>query len=420
MLIVGIIITIILIVALIILAIRTTEEPNKPAKILIIIIPVIIGLTGVTVIEVSSKLKKDRDSSTYEEQNDTDNSIHDVTEIVTTITTSSVYSETTTHSETTTKSSTTTITTEEDVEIITSDTKQKPKVSFLADMELFANGSDGYKPNKYLVDNYRNTYQSSISVESGYVSYLIKDLGFKHFVGTVALPKDVNPDAFYTSAQLEIYIDNVLAYRSDNITSESKPEHFDLDISSAEVIKLSWTCSGANLWNNWCYFATVFDAYCSDEAYFPEVNLNNSIAQSDKEVVNIADEDLFATSSDRLYINEYLVNNYNEEFLTSFSVDQGYASFLVKGRGFSKFTGTIALPNDITPDNYRSSAQLEILVDEEIAFRSSEFTSESKPQSFDIDITDAEVVKISWTCSGANLWNNWCYFATIFDGKFSK
>lgn len=138
-------------------------------------------------------------------------------------------------------------------------TTEAIRMEYIANMELFADGSDGYNKNKFLIDNYRNIYTSSISVDSGYISYLVKNMGYTHFCGTIALPKDVKPDGYKTSAQLEIYIDEVLVFRSDTFTSESKPQQFDLDISNAEVIKISWTCSGGNIWSNWCYYATIFD-----------------------------------------------------------------------------------------------------------------------------------------------------------------
>ncbi len=137
-------------------------------------------------------------------------------------------------------------------------------------------------------------------------------------------------------------------------------------------------------------------------------------------IINIADEELFATNAEKIYVNDFLTTNYNDEYLTSFAVDQGYASFLVKNRGFTTFSGIIALPKDVHPDGYKTSAQLEIYIDEVLTFRSDIFTSESKPQQFDLDISNAEVIKISWTCSGGNIWSNWCYYATIFDGKFKK
>ncbi len=133
------------------------------------------------------------------------------------------------------------------------------KKEYLANMELFADGSDGFNKNEYLVNNYRNEYTSSISVDSGYISYLIKDMGYTHFCGTIALPKGISTDGYKSSAQLEIYVDDVLALRSENFTNESKPQEFDIDVTDAEVIKLSWSCSGANIWSNWCYYATVFD-----------------------------------------------------------------------------------------------------------------------------------------------------------------
>ncbi|MEE5993904.1 MAG: protein kinase [Oscillospiraceae bacterium] len=287
---------------------------------------------------------------------------------------------------------------------------------YLSDMELFANEGTGYSTATYLMDNYKNEYRNSVSVDKGYVSYLVKDMGCSSFHGTVALPKDVSPDSHKTSAQLEIFVDDVLVFRSETFTSESKPQEFNIDITNAEVIKLSWSCEGSTYSKDWCYYATVFEPYIS-KASVDEFVVEGTEKEAET-ISYLSNEDLFATDSKKIYTNEKLVTNYNEKYLSSFSIDKGYASFLVKDRGFVGFTGIVALPKDVTPDRYKTSAQLDIYVDEELVFRSETFTSESKPQEFNIDITGAEVVKVIWNCDGSTYSKDWAYYATIFDGYF--
>lgn len=303
------------------------------------------------------------------------------------------------------------------------------KMEYLANMELFADGSsNGFMKNEYLVDNYRNSYSSSIGVKSGYLSYLVKDTGYTHFCGTVALPKEISTDGYKTSAQLEIYIDEVLAFRSEDITNESKPQIFDIDITGAEVVKLSWNCKGINIWSDWCYYATVFDPYFSDDAYFIEknsiVSVETTVSISDNQY--LANMELFADGSsdaggsNGFLKNVYLTDNYGNAYNSSIGVKSGYLSYLVKDMGYTHFCGTIALPKEVSPDDAKLSAQLEIYIDNELLLHSEVFTNESKPQQFDLDITNAEVIKIVWSCNGYNVWKNWCYYATVFDGQLSK
>ena len=245
-------------------------------------------------------------------------------------------------------------------------------------MELFADGSsdgeygDGFMKNEYLVDNYRNSYSSSIGVKSGYLSYLVKDMGYTHFSGTIALPKDVSPDSVKLSAQLEIYVDEVLVLRSEEFTNESKPQPFDIDITGAEVIKITWSSKGTNIWSNWGYYATIFDPYVADDEYFIQQNSVTSVetTTSSSNSQYLANMELFADgSSDGAYgdgfiKNEYLVDNYNNSYNSSIGVKSGYLSYLVKDMGYTHFSGTIVLPKKVSPDSVKLSAQLEIYVDE--------------------------------------------------------
>lgn len=128
------------------------------------------------------------------------------------------------------------------------------------------------------------------------------------------------------------------------------------------------------------------------------------------------DSDIYTYS----YINKYYEDNYNNTYSSSYSIDDGYVSVLVKDKGFTSFRGTIALPKGKTPDGWHRAAQLTISVDGEEVFKSQEVTNASKPQPFDIDITNAEVITLSWESFGGNIWKNWGYFATMFDGEFQK
>ncbi|MBP3323729.1 MAG: NPCBM/NEW2 domain-containing protein, partial [Clostridia bacterium] len=101
----------------------------------------------------------------------------------------------------------------------------------------------------------------------------------------------------------------------------------------------------------------------------------------------------------------------------SVSVGKGYITFLLNYK-YDKFEGTVASPKGEESDSYRTSATLTIYGDgDEIAvFR--DFSDTSRPQDFSIDVSPYEKVTLSWSCKGSNIWEDWGYFATIFDGVF--
>lgn len=135
----------------------------------------------------------------------------------------------------------------------------------LGEMEMFQNNTKGGswasktdETNKYLEDNYSNTYANSLSVGCGSVTYLV-NFKYQTFTGTVAFPKGLESDGYRSSATLQILGDDQKIAEFAGINESSKPETFELDISSYERITLKWTCEGDNIWEDWGYFATIFD-----------------------------------------------------------------------------------------------------------------------------------------------------------------
>jgi len=135
----------------------------------------------------------------------------------------------------------------------------------LGEMEMFQNDTSGgswasktNETNTYLVDNYGNEYAHSLSVGCGSITYLV-NFKYQTFSGTVGFPKGLESDGARASATLTILGDGEKIAEFADINDESKPESFSLDISAYEKITLKWECSGYNIWNDWGYFATIFD-----------------------------------------------------------------------------------------------------------------------------------------------------------------
>lgn len=119
-------------------------------------------------------------------------------------------------------------------------------------------------------------------------------------------------------------------------------------------------------------------------------------------------------------INETLIDNYEETFSNSMSCDCGHISYLVKDKGYSRFKGTVAFPKGYNSDGFRESANINIYADDKLIYTTQEFSATSKPEVIDLDITGAEVIEFEWNCEGWNIWHDWGYMATIYEGRFVK
>lgn len=135
----------------------------------------------------------------------------------------------------------------------------------LGEMEMFQNNTDGGswasktdKVDQYTEDNYGNKYAHSFSAGCGEVVYLV-NFKYQTFQGNVAFPKGLDADNARSSATLTIYGDGVELLKFENMTEDSAPYSFTADIASFEKITLEWECDGYNIWEDWGYFATIFD-----------------------------------------------------------------------------------------------------------------------------------------------------------------
>ena len=134
----------------------------------------------------------------------------------------------------------------------------------LEELELFSDKSKGgdwgtstYSKDAYKEDTYRNSYTHSVSIGTGAVVYLL-NFEYERLVGTIACPKGIEADNYRTSATLTILGDGK-ELQSFEFTPDRKPVKLDLDISKYEKVSLKVSCAGLNIWNDWGYFATLFD-----------------------------------------------------------------------------------------------------------------------------------------------------------------
>lgn len=130
---------------------------------------------------------------------------------------------------------------------------------------------------------------------------------------------------------------------------------------------------------------------------------------------NNTDGGSWATKTDDT--NKYLVDNYGNEYANSLSVGCGSVTYLVNFK-YQTFSGTVGFPKGLESDSYRESATLLIYGDGEKIAEFSNFNEATKPESFSLNISSYEKITLKWNCTGMNIWGDWGYFATIFDGTF--
>lgn len=112
---------------------------------------------------------------------------------------------------------------------------------------------------RVLTDIQGHPYSHSFSADIGSIVF---DLGgdFALFSGTVAFPQGEKSDIYRASATLQIYGDETLLNEFADIDSASAPIPFSLSVTGVRELTLRWTCQGANGWQDWGRFATLFDS----------------------------------------------------------------------------------------------------------------------------------------------------------------
>lgn len=135
----------------------------------------------------------------------------------------------------------------------------------LVDMEIFEDDSwsggwdfGSIDKNDYLEDNYGNTYEHSMSADSGSIVYLL-DYQYRTFKGVVAFPAGEKSDSYKMSATLQIFGDDDLIATFQDVAEDSRPESFVLDVSKYERLTLKWSSYGLTFTQDWGEFATIFD-----------------------------------------------------------------------------------------------------------------------------------------------------------------
>lgn len=134
--------------------------------------------------------------------------------------------------------------------------------------------------------------------------------------------------------------------------------------------------------------------------------------------IKLIDYEVFsATDEYDIDIDKYTIDRFKNEYTSSFSVSkEGEVTFFLD-KQYTKFTGVISCPESCMPKDNLSNVKITIKGDDKTLLTVKEAGPEIKPQEISIDVSDVELLKITWECLPAmNIWDNWCMYGTIFDG----
>lgn len=134
--------------------------------------------------------------------------------------------------------------------------------TYITEMEIFDmkhQDTSNLVYNENFEDKFGNRYSNSLYMDSGSVLFYVNQ-DYARMCGIVACPKGTLSDAFRTGAYITLYGDDQLLYRSELSTPTSYPQNFEIDISDISIVEIVWKSEGGNIWLNWGYMATLFEA----------------------------------------------------------------------------------------------------------------------------------------------------------------
>lgn len=149
--------------------------------------------------------------------------------------------------------------------------------------------------------------------------------------------------------------------------------------------------------------------------------INNEITRySSLKPVWLTNLEIFSYGNNSVFntnVDDHFTDKYKNKYSTSFSIDKyGTVTWLLNNK-YETFTGTIACPEGYFYESFYSNVIIEIYCDGEKKYTSNPSGPEEPIQSFTIDVTNVSELKIYWEPLPAwNIWNDWCVYATIFDG----
>ena len=210
--------------------------------------------------------------------------------------------------------------------------------------------------------------------------------------------------------------------------------HLRYTISNSSIVSCRWgEWSGAKIplyvtgKRNGTTYITISNSYNSQKKRVRvTVKKATSPAATSKNVYQV-NMDIFAkrteggsmqTNTDRK--DAYFMDNYGNSYRHSFYAGKGTVTYLTNYK-YQTFKGTVACPKGMRDDSWRPSASLYIYGDGRLLKSFQNMNCYARPIPFSLNISGYERITMEWVSSDdGNIWRDWGYYATIFDGIFTK
>lgn len=241
-----------------------------------------------------------------------------------------------------------------------------------------------------ITDSYGKSYTSNVlRFSTGDDAYVVYDLNgaYSNFEGTIVCSTDTGSNAVM---DVGIFADGELVYSLTGYTRQKVAESVNLDVSG--VGKLAIKTAKTDGWDGYIYFVDSAFTKADNASMFP-----NRSTLSDLVVIDSS----YCKTSNRLFWDAF--GDVHNEWSRFTCGDNGYILYNLDKK-FVTFTGCIA-PGENTGSN--AVMNIEFFLDDKPVFSKEGITRTTKPITFDIDVSNASVLKI--TSSKSDGWDTYLY-----------
>lgn len=241
-----------------------------------------------------------------------------------------------------------------------------------------------------ITDSYGKTYASNVlRFSTGDNAYVVYDLNgaYSKFEGTIVCATNTGSNAVM---DVGIFADGELVYSLTGYTRQKAAESMNIDVSG--VGELAIKTAKTDGWDSYLYFVDSSFTKADKASVYP-----NRSALSELVVIDSGS----CQTSNRLFWDVF--GDVHNEWTRFSCGDKGYILYNLDKK-YVSFTGCIA-PGGNTGSN--AVMNIEFFLDDKLVFSKEGVTRTTKPIIFDIDVTNASVLKITTTKSDG--WDSYLY-----------
>lgn len=231
-----------------------------------------------------------------------------------------------------------------------------------------------------ITDSYGKSYSSNIlRFSTGDDAYAIYDLNgvYSKFEGTIVCPNNTGSDAVM---DVGIFADGELVYSLTGYTRQKAAESVSIDLSG--VGELAIKTAKTDGWNSYLCFVDSYFVKADSVSVYP-----NRATLSDLVVIDSS----ACKTSNRLFWDSF--GDVHNEWTRFSCGDKGYILYNLDKKYIS-FSGCIASGGNTGND---AVMDIEFFLDDKPVFSKESIKRTTKPINFDIDVSNASVLKITTT-----------------------